>query len=532
MELATNRGRFSPRLNPLAACLAAALALSAGSAAANPGATSQQQLQARELASLPARMMDGSVPRPPPWQRQTPLPPLSERHHPVPHEMAPVPAGAIAVTNCDDSGAGSLRDALENVAVDGDTVDLTGLSCSTITLTTGSIFFFQDSITIQGPGLGGLILTGGPSRYPPLMHGGLGTLSVNGMIVMDGAKYFTDSQVVDARGGCIFSGGYVALNDSEVKYCTAQNSGSTYGALGGAVYGTTGVSLSNSTIFGSSAYAANTFGDGGAIFTPGSVTLLDSFISGNTASNGGGGVRALDGGILKYSQVGNNEAATVGGVYIMGNATILYSTIAGNVAGLGGGLWLNGSGATIPVTLANSTVSGNNAANSDIGGIFLYGGGQTARVANSTIAFNTTHFAGSTKYGAGLRSILSTIDLESNIIAGNTNDSGGGAVNDDVDGSASVTLIGANNLIVVSSITPPADTISADPKLGELESNGGETQTHAIHITSPAINAGNNEAGAATDQRGSGYPRVIGGQADIGAFEFDFDDVIFRNGFD
>ena len=383
--------------------------------------------------------------------------------------MSPVPAGAIAVTNCDDSGAGSLRDALENVAVDGDTVDLSGLSCSTITLTTGSIFFFQDSITLQGPGLGGLILTGGPSRYPPLLHGGLGTLAVNGMIVMDGAKYFTDAQVVDARGGCIFSGGNLVLNDTEVKYCTAQNTGSTYGARGGAVYGTTGVTLSNSTIFGSSAVAPNSSGDGGGIFTPGDVTLLDSFVSGNTASDGGGGVRALDGAVLKYSQISNNEAANSGGIYIKGNATIQNSTIAGNTAGLGGGMWLNGNGATLPVTLVNSTVSGNNATNNDIGGIFLYGGNYTARVANSTIAFNTTHFAGSTKYGAGLRSIVTTIDLESNIIAGNTNDSGSGAVNDDVDGSASVTLIGANNLIGVASITPPADTISANPRLLELD---------------------------------------------------------------
>jgi hypothetical protein len=40
------------------------------------------------------------------------------------------PAGAILVTTCNDGGPGSLRDAYFN-AVDGDTIDLTQLACST-----------------------------------------------------------------------------------------------------------------------------------------------------------------------------------------------------------------------------------------------------------------------------------------------------------------------------------------------------------------------------------------------------------------
>src|SRR5262249_50888973 len=98
--------------------------------------------------------------------------------------------------------------------------------------------------------------------------------------------------------------------------------------------------------------------------------------------------------------------------------------------------------------------------------------------------------------------------------------------------SQSVTVSGANNLIGVASITPPADTISADPQLEALAFNGGETETHALRITSPAINAGNDVSNVSFDQRGSGYPRVSGSQADIGAFEFDLDDVIFFDGFE
>jgi hypothetical protein len=71
-----------------------------------------------------------------------------------------------------------------------------------------------------------------------------------------------------------------------------------------------------------------------------------------------------------------------------------------------------------------------------------------------------------------------------------------------------------------------------DPLLGSLSSNGGPTSTHALSPLSAAINTGNNSAGVSWDQRGSGYPRVIGAGPDIGAFELDLSDVIFANGFD
>ena len=52
-----------------------------------------------------------------------------------------------------------------------------------------------------------------------------------------------------------------------------------------------------------------------------------------------------------------------------------------------------------------------------------------------------------------------------------------------------------------------------------------------LALNSPAINAGNNTAGASVDQRGPGFPEM-GGDTDIGAVEFNLDDVIFVDGFD
>jgi hypothetical protein len=52
-----------------------------------------------------------------------------------------------------------------------------------------------------------------------------------------------------------------------------------------------------------------------------------------------------------------------------------------------------------------------------------------------------------------------------------------------------------------------------------LTFKGGTTRTHALLPGSPAINTGSNPFGLVTDQRGTGFPRVSGGVADMGAYE-------------
>ena len=60
-----------------------------------------------------------------------------------------LPANIIVVTNTNDSGPGSLRDAL-SIANDGDTIDATGVS-GTILLTSGELQI-NHNVTINGPG--------------------------------------------------------------------------------------------------------------------------------------------------------------------------------------------------------------------------------------------------------------------------------------------------------------------------------------------------------------------------------------------
>ena len=68
-----------------------------------------------------------------------------------------------------------------------------------------------------------------------------------------------------------------------------------------------------------------------------------------------------------------------------------------------------------------------------------------------------------------------------------------------------------------------------NPMLGALANNGGPTQTMALLPGSPAIDAGSNALAVdangnplTTDQRGAGFPRIVGGTVDIGAYEFPF----------
>jgi hypothetical protein len=67
------------------------------------------------------------------------------------------------------------------------------------------------------------------------------------------------------------------------------------------------------------------------------------------------------------------------------------------------------------------------------------------------------------------------------------------------------------------------DLLDVDPLLGPLQNNGGLTKTMALLPGSPAIDAGDNTNAPEWDQRGPGYPRIVNGVIDIGAFEVQSD---------
>src|SRR5262249_23046305 len=134
----------------------------------------------------------------------------------------------------------------------------------------------------------------------------------------------------------------------------------------------------------------------------------------------------------------------------------------------------------------NSTLSGNAAATGAGGGIYDDSGTVIAR--NTLVARNT---APSSPDVAG------TIASQGHNLIGNG--AGGG-------GYHPTDLVGT-----------PQNPI--DPRLAPLDDYGGPTFTHALLAGSPALDAGDNTDAPAFDQRGEGFPRILGGRTDIGAFE-------------
>jgi len=409
-------------------------------------------------------------------------------------------AANVQVTNCNDSGAGSLRDGVA-AASSGDTVDLRSLSCRRITLTSGAIDIPQASLAIRGPGFDRMVVSGNYTSSV-LRHSGLGTLSLSGLTISRGHL-----SAEDAHGGCIYSAGNADIVGVQVHDCGVFGNGR---ASGGGAYVVGDLRLFTSAVYDNRAAV------GGGLLVLGNLRAHRVRITGNIArgmSGEGGGFRVLNGATITYATVANNFAGVrSGGGEILGlegvPTFIANSTFSGNSAGeQGGGLVTSNNGTTI----INTTFSGN--ASRFISAAQLT---PPATVTNSTFAFN--------REDSGLLSCLAAvltfgeIHLESTIVARNTCN---GAPGWDVNGGGpdESSVIGADNLIESAYILLPADTIRTDPLLLPLADNGGPTLTHALMDGSPAIAHGNNVLGLTNDQRGPGFARSKGDRTEIGSIE-------------
>ena len=418
-------------------------------------------------------------------------------------------ANTLPVTSCaDDNSAGTLRTVLASAA-DGDTVDLSALTCGTITLALGAVHTDVDNVTIQGPGRDQLTIDAAHLDRAVVLAGA-GTLSIADVTIVNG--YLPG----DYNGGCVRSYGNLSLTRTTVSGCEIVAIG--YAAGGGAA-ARANMSLLDSTISGNSvSSSSNYYGYlyGGGVNAVGTMTISGSTISGNT--------QQFLGDVTPYS------IAYGAGMASRSDTTISASTIDGNSgATYGGGVFVVGeSGMFRRLTILRSTISGN-AASLGGGGVSI-GGLFDAHLSSfvlrgSTIADNTTDGA-----GGGLRFRDYTLaDVQSTIVANNV-----AASNADLDAVESLAIYGADNLIDVADpdVALPADTLHGDPLLEPLADNGGPTRTHALAPGSPAIDSGNNYFDDAFDQRGDGFVRVANGRADIGAFEVQAGDRIFADGFD
>lgn len=438
-------------------------------------------------------------------QRTQRLAAVQARLGATPQASGVQPKALITVSNCNDAGAGSLRDAV-GAAATGDTIDMTALACSTITLSTGSIVIGQDDLTIAGPGAGALAIDAlGNSTVFDFI--GTGALAVNDVTVTRG--YYGGG----APGGAIWSyDGDITLQDSVISNSEVYDAG---GAAAYTAYGD--ITLTRSTVSGNEAYAY--FVATGALTSKyGNVGMIESTVTSNQTDayylTLGGGVYANGVAAVVQSTVSQNSAtgsvygAWAGGVYGQGSAYIIESTISGNHADSNGGGFT-----TTNLGMANSTVSGNDSGAYAGGGSVFDG---QAALTSSTITGNS---AGAAVGGLWITD-TTVAKLNSTILFGNT-ESSPSVYGADLGsyGGATVDPAYGNNLVGNTFVVVPVGTLTADPLLGPLANNGGPTLTHALGAGSPAIDTGNNIPNFATDQRGVGFDRVSGAAADIGAFE-------------
>lgn len=245
----------------------------------------------------------------------------------------------------------------------------------------------------------------------------------------------------------------------------------------------------------------------GLFVNGGTATLTDSTVSGNTAGIYGGGLSVV-GGVLNLTRStvsGNTSGYRGGGVFNQqGSITVTNSTVSGNRSFQRGGGLSNLFGT---VTLTDSTVSGNT--------IELFGGGvenqgytDVAQLRAITTLSRTLVSGNISVAGAAGAEVS---NLNDTIIADDSNLFGHSGLSN---GQAFASFIpGASDLTATSDGTVP--TVLLDILDTRLDHNGGPTQTHALLLRSPAVDAAGLCDGI--DQRGVG--RAVGAACDIGAFE-------------
>lgn len=266
-------------------------------------------------------------------------------------------AASLIVTNTNDSGAGSLRQAIADAA-SGDTITFSLPNPSTITL--ASQLTIDKNLTITGPGVSQLTISGNNTTRVFSVPAGI-TLNLSGVTVANG-NAGSDS------GGGIENRGTVAVSNSTFT--------GNKGHFGGAILTVDGsLTVSGSTFTGNSAFSA------GAIEQiNGTATVSNSTFTGNSAEGESGAI--------------DNFEATM---------TISGSTFTGNSTGGDGGAVSNFFDSTL--TLSNSTFTGNSAAGKGgaINDLF-----STTRISNNTFTNNTA------ADGGGIYTLPDDLRLSSN----------------------------------------------------------------------------------------------------------------------
>ncbi|MDZ8225477.1 calcium-binding protein [Nostoc sp. ChiVER01] len=266
------------------------------------------------------------------------------------------------VTNTNDRGEGSLRQAIENANIftGANTVDFDTkgkfATAQTITLTSGQIRI-TDDVTISGTGAEQLTVSGNNANRVlsisgtgtdakidglTIANGNAKTADGGGILVNQNSNLVLTNSTVDGNRGNL-GGGIDILGTATVINSTLSNN---QGDAGGGILNSGTATVINTTLSGNQ---ARVFG-GGGVGNLGTATLINNTITNNTVvanfnSTFGGGIENFFGGTLAVKNTiiagninSNNQAADVStDSDIAGNANNLIGTTAGASGTIGTG---------------------------------------------------------------------------------------------------------------------------------------------------------------------------------------------------
>ncbi len=272
----------------------------------------------------------------------------------------------ITVTNNQDSGAGSLREAITTSQA-GDTIAFDpSLANQTITLTSGQLTLSKNLI-IDGEGVANLTISGnGASRV--FLTQPSTQVTLKNIIIANGKAFGSDpkSETTSAGGGILMGGG----SNLTVEKCKFINNVAGFG--GGIYTGFRSITTVTDSIFdrNDGSLTTDTERGGGAIATKsgGTLTVRGSTFTNNKGTNGGA-INSLLGTLTVENSTFINNDTTIG-------ATVDKATF-----GYGGAIFTDGANASGPnatygpiggvVAIRNSRFEGNKAAGQG-GALFLF----------------------------------------------------------------------------------------------------------------------------------------------------------------
>ena len=308
------------------------------------------------------------------------------------------PFTIFTVSNSNDSGAGSLRQAIldANASAGDDLIEITAVGTLTLLSPLPTI---TDTLTIQGSGTDLFIIDG--QNLHRVFEIGLTAVTLTDLTIQQGSA--TDA---DGRGGGVRSGGTgLTLSNVKVLSSTAQSHG-------GGVYVTGGLTVLDSLFQNNH----STSGAGGAIFSGGVTTMTDTQLVDNTSWLSGGGVYVL--GELYMTDglfQGNQSLSNGGGLFSFSQTTLQNTQFLSNTAQNQGG----GASAPGVLTITNGLFQNNQTIVGTGGGLF----GQDFATLHSTQFLSNT----AASRGGGIY-MLGAVTVTTSLFENNQslNGSGGG----------------------------------------------------------------------------------------------------------